>query len=120
MTNSEYQTLLLRLSAHETSQPAVASPAAQRERDLHAAILDDCARRGWLAFHGSTAHRTYRTVGEPDFVILRDDGRTLLIECKSRVGKLTSEQLATQAWAAKLGHTVHVVRSMGEFLEVVK
>jgi hypothetical protein len=44
----------------------------------------------------------------------------LLVECKTRLGKLSPEQLATQAWAAKLGHTVHVVRSMGEFLEVVK
>lgn len=62
------------------------------------------------------AHSTFRTPGEPDFVILAEGGRALLIECKTRKGKLSPEQRAIVAWANKLGHTVHVVRSFGEFI----
>ena len=41
-----------------------------------------------------------------------------MIECKTRVGKLSTEQLGVAAWAAKLGHQVHTVRSYEEFLNV--
>jgi hypothetical protein len=103
------------------------------EGKLHRAILDECARRGWIAFHGSMAHKTFRVEGEPDFIVLGSltetwaDGsgpsqspRCWLIECKTRTGKLSTAQQAIHAWAAKLGHTVHVVRSFEEFLEIVR
>jgi hypothetical protein len=90
-----------------------------REACLHQAILDECRRRGWIALHGSMAHQTKRTIGEPDFVILADGGRVLLVECKSKEGKLRPEQAALHAWAAKLGHTVRVVRSLNEFLQII-
>jgi hypothetical protein len=90
----------------------------KREADLHAQIFDECRRRGWIAFHGSMAERTHRTAGEPDFQILCDGGKLLLIECKTRTGKLSIEQQAIIAHAAKLGHTIHVVRSFSEFLDL--
>ena len=34
-------------------------------------------------------------------------------------GMAVSHQAALKAWAEKLGHTVHVVRSMAEFLQIV-
>src|SRR5688572_4019426 len=96
---------------------AVTSGVA-KESELHADILAECKKRGWIAFHGSMAHSTYRTEGEPDFVILANNGRLIMIECKTRTGKLSPEQLGIQQWAAKLGHTIHVVRSMEEFLTI--
>jgi hypothetical protein len=66
------------------------------------------------------AARTHRTAGEPDFLILADGGRVLLIECKTRTGKLSPEQAALKHQAEKLGHRVHVVRSMKEFEEVIR
>lgn len=109
-------------------QPTSAFSAVEKERELHAAILAECKRRGWIVFHGSMAHATFRTPGEPDFVCLAppidgmDDSapRTFMIEAKTRTGKLSPDQRAIHAWAAKLGHTVHVVRSLAEFLEAVK
>ncbi len=89
-----------------------------KEASLHEEIFDECRRRGWIALHGSMAERTCRTLGEPDFVILADSGRVLFVECKSRSGKLSPAQAALKHHAEKLGHTVHVVRSMEEFLEV--
>lgn len=93
---------------------------SESESDLHAAIGNECRRRGWLFFHGSMAHRTSRVLGEPDFQIYADHGRSFLIEAKSAKGKLRPAQLAIKCWAAKLGHTVHVVRSMAEFYEVIR
>lgn len=89
------------------------------ERDLHSQIFEECRRRGWIAFHGSMAERTHRTKGEPDFIILTDDKRALLVECKTATGKLTTEQQAMIAHARKLGHTIHVVRSMQEFSTII-
>ena len=101
-----------RIPAKETSSSS--------ESDLHDAIFAECRRRGWIAFHGSMAHATKRVAGEPDYQIYADRGRVFLIEVKSAKGKLSPDQLAIKCWAAKLGHTVHVVRSMAEFLEITK
>ncbi|HMP83657.1 MAG TPA: VRR-NUC domain-containing protein [Verrucomicrobiota bacterium] len=96
-----------------------ATPGVVRESKLHEEIFDECRRRGWIALHGSMAERTCRTLGEPDFVILADGGRVLFVECKSRTGKLSPAQAALKHHAEKLGHTVHVVRSMEQFFAVV-
>ena len=92
---------------------------AESERGLHEEIFDECRRRGWIALHGSMAERTCRTLGEPDFVILADGGRVLFVECKSRSGKLSPTQAALKFHAEKLGHTVHVVRSLEDFLNLL-
>jgi Holliday junction resolvase-like predicted endonuclease len=90
-----------------------------RESDLHESIFAECRKRGWIALHGSMSERTHRTAGEPDFVILANAGRVLLVECKSREGKLSPTQSAMKAHAEKLCHTVHVVRSMDEFFKIL-
>jgi hypothetical protein len=91
----------------------------KNEADLHAQIFNECRRRGWIAFHGSMSERTHRTAGEPDFIILTDDKRALMVECKTRTGKLSIAQQGMIAHAAKLGHTIHVVRSMEEFFKIL-
>lgn len=90
------------------------------ESDLHEEIRQECAKRGWLAFHGSMAHRTRRTVGEPDWTILADGGRTFYVECKTATGKLSVEQQGVILWAGKLGHKIHVARCIGDFLNIIK
>ena len=54
-----------------------------------------------------------------DFVILASGGRVLFVECKSRTGKLSPAQVALKCQAETLGHTVHVVRSLVEFLKLL-
>lgn len=109
----------LSLAVKDTKFDVPISREEKREAGLHNEILDYCRTKGWLANHGSTAHRTHRTPGEPDFVILMDGGRVLLVECKTADGKISMEQLAYQAQAKRLGHTVHVVRSFDEFLKLL-
>lgn len=89
------------------------------EADLHADIISECRKRGWIYFHGAMNQRTARTIGEPDFTILADQGRVLLVECKRPGGKLSTEQLGIIQWAAKLGHKIHTVWAINEFLEIV-
>ena len=90
------------------------------ESDLHESIRKELAARGWIGFHGSMAHRSRRTVGEPDWIILGDTEQFWMIECKTKTGKLSPAQEGLRAWARKLGHEVHVVRSMAEFLLVIE
>lgn len=91
-----------------------------RESDLHKFILAECGRRNLVAFHGSTAHATHRTLGEPDFVILLPGGRVLLVECKTRSGRLSEDQIEVMTRAALLQHRIHVVRSFSEFHSVLR
>jgi len=111
---------LRRLNPHLFSpRPSPGTSGVPRESDLHEAIFDECRRRRWIILHGSMAERTHRTLGEPDFVILADGGSVLFVECKSRTGKLSPAQTALKHHAEKLGHTVHVVRSLEEFLKLL-
>lgn len=89
--------------------------AVREEASLHNEILEACHKRGWIALHGSMAHKTFRTPGEFDFIILANCGRVFLVECKTRTGKLTTEQFALHHWARNLGHDPRVLRSLAEF-----
>lgn len=115
------------VQAHEAKLAARKSPAVvgtpntfEKESALHDAILNHCKAQGWIAFHGSMAHKAMRTVGEPDFTILADQGRVFFIECKTATGKLSPEQLGIKMWAEKLGHTIHTCRSVEEFYRIIK
>ena len=94
------------------------APGVMSEASLHDEVFDECRRRGWIALHGSMAERTCRTLGEPDFTIMAAGGRVLFVECKSRFGKLSPAQTALKVHAEKLGHPVHIVRSMEAFLRL--
>jgi len=86
----------------------------EKGRGLHQQILDYARSRVWIALHGSMAHRTHRTVGEPDFVILADRGRVVLIEVKRPGAKVSCDQAALHAWAKRLGQTVIWKPSVGK------
>jgi len=91
----------------------------EQEKTLHRSIIEYCDAKGWPYLHGSMAHRTRRTAGEPDFVILARNGITFFVECKTAIGRLTPEQERFAARAQAAGHTVHVVRTMDDFLKIV-
>lgn len=112
MTSAEYAIYEARRQPKRSVGPVDSSIP---ERVLHDQISDECKRRGWIALHGRMDMASGRTIGEPDFTILAE-GRVLFVEAKTATGKLRPEQAALIAWAAKLGHTVHVVRSISEFM----
>lgn len=118
ITPAQFHEMEMRLSVGK-QKPTVADDAVDDESELHKAILDDCKRRGWLCFHGSMAHRTHRTKGEPDMVIAADYGRVFFIEAKAKKGKVSTEQAGTILWLTRLGHTAAIVRNMVEYLQVI-
>ena len=123
MTAFEFNQLQQRVAANKARRvenriESAPSEKCAVESNLHDAILQHCKNQGWIAFHGSMAHSTFRTPGEPDFVLLLPGGKFLMVECKTATGKLTPEQHGIIAWAAKLGHVIHVVRSVDEFLKL--
>lgn len=93
----------------------------EKESELHNDIAAYCRSRGWLAFHGSMAQRSHRSLGEPDFTIFADAGRVFVVEAKTRNGKLRPEQLGVKVMLETLGHghRYAVVRSMEDFLKLV-
>lgn len=96
-----------------------AAKAAESEASLHNEIIEHCRAKGWIYFNGSMAHKTKRTLGEPDFTLLLPHGRVLFIECKGKNTKTSPGQLAMEAWMKNLGHTMSFVRSFEEFLKLV-
>ena len=115
MTSAEYSLYEAKQAA---KKPATINVGCSRESELHRQILEECRRRGWIALHGSMADVTRRTIGEPDFVIIADGVRTFYIEAKTKTGKLSPGQQALHAVASKLGHTIHVVRSIEEVIRI--
>lgn len=95
------------------------TPAAEREADLHDAILGHCRLRGWRVVHSRMDVPQTAGIGTPDFVIALPSGRTLWIEAKAKAGKLRPEQAAWLHSLRCLGHRAEVVRSLPEFLELL-
>lgn len=95
------------------------SQGVSEEEILHNEIIDYCKDRRWLYFHGSMAHATKRTLGEPDFTILTEKG-VFFVECKTKTGKVSVNQRDVIHWARSLGITIHVVCNMKQFRAIVE
>lgn len=119
-TNQQYLDMLSRLNRNKIrGESSDDMEGCEKESELHADILRYCQQHGWIALHGSMAHRAMRTKGEFDFSILADGGRVFFIEAKTATGKLSPEQAGMILWAEKLGHKPAVVRSFDEFLTLI-
>lgn len=106
---------LQKLASQQKLQQADCNEGVSMESDLHDAIMQECKARGWLFFHSRMDKRATISVGCPDFVILCNDGKTLLVEAKAKKGKLSDAQLRVKAFAHILGHTIHTVRNIEQF-----
>lgn len=106
--------------APQTAVSASDAPAG-RESILHNKIISWCNDQHPMVPYIHSRMDKPSTVGEgvPDFAVFCK-GRAVLVECKARDGKLSEAQRDWAHLAELQGCTVHVVRSFGEFLEVVK
>lgn len=120
ISQEQYRMMLARTAPRQgTVELTAAAKRYAREQEIHNEIAADILHRGWLGLHGRMDTPTGRTLGETDFVILQDGGRSALVEVKLGNNKPDPDQLAFHAWALKLGHTPHVVRSLEEFIQKV-
>jgi hypothetical protein len=120
MTQAEYQQFLLRTQKKPASVPNLDS--VDRERDLHDDIIEFCNAQWppWKFIHARMDKRSTIAVGAPDFTVCASGGRVFHIEVKGKTTKTSNEQLAWHKQMEMLGHQVHVVTSMSQFLEAVK
>lgn len=102
--------------------PQAKAPADACEREtgrdgLHAQIIRHCESQWprWKFIHHRTDIPSGIEEGAPDFTIFLPGGKTCLIECKTRTGKLSEKQRNWAHEAAKLGHEVKVVFNMPQF-----
>lgn len=118
ISSSDYYAMLARTRGKRLV-PFAGADAEPHELDLHDKIIEDCKRRGWKYVHSNPSRPTTCGEGVCDFIIYADRGRVFNIECKSRIGKLSDEQNIFIVWLQKLGHNVHTIRSMSEYMEIV-
>jgi hypothetical protein len=122
-THADYIAACARMT--KTKQPPLSTaPFASNkpEAALHQEIIDFCKLQvpRWKFIRCRMDLPSSIEVGAHDFTIFASRGRVFSIECKTAKGKLSNHQLG---WAHEMNlneHKVHVVRSMDEFLEVVK
>jgi hypothetical protein len=111
---------LVAYEARRQHKQGLASEGVEKESDLHAQVVAECKRRGWICMRGSMAEPTARPIGEWDATILADGGRVLFVEMKRKGGKLSPEQAGMIQWAGNLGHRVHVIYNLEQFIELTK
>jgi hypothetical protein len=101
----------------ERARTSADVPAVDDEGELHRQIMAWCDSQ-WprVKYRHSRMDRPTRDeIGCEDFTIFLPAGKTLHVEVKRKGSKQTPEQLAWAAELARLGHTLHVVRSFEQF-----
>jgi hypothetical protein len=106
--------------AEPAGEPEDAADRETGHGGLHEEISKHCARQWppWLLVHSRSDKRSTLPLGCNDDIIFLPGGRFLLLEEKAKDGKLSDEQQIWNKQMAMLGHTVHVIRSFQEFLDL--
>jgi len=95
---------------------------APLESALHLRIMEFCDSKWprWKYLHARMDRRSTIAVGAQDFTVFLPAGKTVLIECKRKGEKRSVDQSAWAMEMERIGHKVHLVTSMDEFLDVLK
>lgn len=99
-----------------TDRPSISDTS---EKELQNQIENYCRLHGWITFRSRMDKKTNRRVGEFDFHCLLPGARVVFVECKSRTGALTEDQTKLFGQMAQLGHRVHVVRALEDFISII-
>ena len=120
MSYTEYLEHEARLAAKREKVIASGNPV-DREGELHERIIAFCNAQWprWKFCHARMDKATTEAVGTEDFTIFLPKNITLHFECKKKGGKLSDAQQCWRKELAMLGHEVHVIQSMEDFLGVV-
>ncbi len=113
--------MLARVSRCKIRDGPAAADAEPREIPLHDKILKWCANQWprWKVIRARPDKPSGIQVGAQDLTVFSPGGRVFCVELKSRDGKLSKQQAAWAVEMDMLGHRVHVVRSLREFLAIV-
>ena len=101
--------------------PESSGVPVDREAKLHQDIMDWCDSQWprWKFIHSRMDMKSTIGKGVNDFTVFGQFPLCILVECKKKDGKLDDDQ---RNWAHELkllGWTVHVVRSIEEFKDII-
>ncbi len=123
---SEYLQMQQRLSRQARglgeviASKADAVPAGEEIERLHNPTCKWLTEHGIAYVHNRPDRRSTATEGAPDFTIAAGAGRVVFVEFKTVEGKLSVKQREWHFLSERAGTTVHVIRSLGKFLELMK
>jgi len=118
----QFVEMAARLARNDKRHAVVPADAPAREMALHEQIMRHCESQWpkWKYIRARSDRQSTIAEGAQDFTIFLPAGRVLLVECKSKTGKLSPAQRDWAHEMSLLGHTVHEVRSFDEFLTAIK
>ena len=99
--------------------PEDAAGAGDEIESLHRPAIKWFTEQGIAFVYNRPDRASTATPGAPDIIAFPRDS-VLLIEFKTREGKLSEAQRDWHFLAQRAGHEVHVIRSMAQFLTLVR
>lgn len=117
MTQSEYRAWLAKTADLRTA--ILGSTGCDNESKLQLEIRNWCAARNIPCGCARMDKPSTMPLGWPDMTIVLN-GRVLFVECKTRTGKRTKEQQIMAMLFERQGHTIHIVRSFEDFLQLTQ
>jgi VRR-NUC domain len=94
----------------------------EREDKLHRDIMEWCDGQWprWKYIHHRMDKKSGIAVGAQDLTIFGPHPLCILVECKSKDGKLSDDQRNWAHEMLRLRWTVHIVRSMADFMAIAR
>lgn len=120
VSEADYLAMLGRIERGRKTPPP-AEGTSDEVGGIHAPILEWCNQQVPMPaiIHSRTDKKSNTNQGVPDFVILWK-GNLLLIEAKTKTGKLSFHQMVWKHLAEINEFPVHIIRSYEEFLKLVE
>lgn len=103
----------------QTAQEASAKAEAGEERELQRQIAQYLGMNGAYFHQAPFGVKVKQRPGRADFLVCFR-GRWLSLECKTRTGKQSPDQLRDQAEVERAGGIYRVVRSVADVVEIFK
>lgn len=120
ITPGQYHEMLARTSRNNLRDgtPVEGVESGKEIKELHEPTMEYLKHNHLPYIHANPCEASGINPGAPDFIIFKG-GKVILIEYKTRTGKMSIVQLAWKLLAEREGFEVHVLRSMDEFYAVM-
>ena len=117
ISHEQFLEMVRRVEGCSVRSP-VPADAVEEELPLHFEIMKWCKDNRAAYIHARPDKKSGINPGAPDFTILHH-GKLFLVECKTRTGKRSIDQLAWALLAEMNGFIVRECRSFSEFLSII-
>ena len=121
ISKHQYLEMLARTQPKHRQGASEDAVPAGTEAKLQNEIVEYCGQQWprWVVVRSRMDRATTTAKGICDLIIFAPKQQCLLVEAKTKTGKLSEDQLCWAAEMRQLGWTVNVCRSMTDFYDVV-